>query len=481
MTGIWQIKPLNSEDIASIYDKCFYYLSEKGIRVADHPRALEMLDKAGAEVDFDAEHIKFPKDIIENTLRTVPRSFTIAGGSERYDLPIPHPDGLFYTLINTGANSYLEPGSNITRDTTIADMAEWAQLAEALDEINCCSIITATDMPVETCDIHALKTVFKNTGKHTIVQPFSFDSIEYLLELAQVVAGGTESLKKRPTMSIFACSIPPLILEGMHVEIIIQAGRRGVPITADSLPSIGGTSPITLAGTVLQAGIEILAITVVSQLFQPGAPVIARPLIWDIDMATGKTLHCSIEDVMCSAASAQFIKEAFNLPVNSYGFGTDSYTPDGEATQEVMLRGLLVSLAGADILGAAGRMAVLSAISPVQLLIDSKLVKILKRAKAGIKVDDEHLAWQEILNMKPGGHYLELAHTLRHCREAVRTGLSFTRSVDSWRAEGGKNLNDRTLEEYREIKKKLRPLELPEEVKRELDQIVKHADEHLAK
>ena len=473
-------KPLSPEEIGNIYSKSKDFLSNTGIKV-DHSEALKMLDKAGANVDFDTQQVKLDKETIEAALKTAPRGITLGGNAERYDLAVPHPEGLFYTLINTGANSYLEPETNLRRDATLADMAEWAQLAEVLDEINCCSIITATDTPVETCDIHALKTVFENTGKHVIVQPFSFESVKYLMELAQVVAGSKDSLKERPPISIFACSIPPFVLEGMHVEIIIQAGRLGIPITADSLPSIGGTSPITIAGTVLQASIEIMAIIVMSQLFRPGAPVIARPIIWDIDMATGKTLHCSTEDVLTSAASAQFIKEAFGVPVNSYGFGNDSYIPDGEATLEVMLRGLLVSMAGADILGAAGRMAVISAISPIQLLMDSKLTKILKRVKSGIATDDEHLAWSEIKSMKPGGHYLELAHTLRHCRDAIRPGFLVTEPIDSWKMQGSKDLYQRMLEEYKGLKKKLGPIDFDQEVKRELDRIVKRADEDLVK
>ncbi len=74
--------------------------------------------------------------------------------------------------------------------------------------------------------------------------------------------------------------------------------------------------------------------------------------------------------------------------------------------------------------------------------------------------------WQEIIATEPGGHYLERSHTLKHCRDALRADLLVNQSKDAWKAEGSKNLHTRALDRYRELKKKMKPLELPAEVKR---------------
>ena len=129
----------------------------------------------------------------------------------------------------------------------------------------------------------------------------------------------------------------------------------------------------------------------------------------------------------------------------------------------------------------AGRLHSALAMSPVKLIIDNKLARVLKGIKAGTKIDDDSLAWNEILNMEPGGHYLELPHTLKHCRESLRSGLQVTQPRDTWSAEGGKDMEARIVEEYQEIKKTLKPPEVPDDVKKELDRIVKHADKVLVK
>lgn len=480
MTSKLHPEPLTAEEIGTIYDKCLYLLSSKGVKV-DYPPALKILDKAGAAVDFDSQQVRFPKDIIEMALRSVPHSVTLTGSNERHDIILPHPSGLFYTRSNTGARSYINPDSNTYRDITLADVAEWAQLVEALDEISFCAFPTPRDMPEKTADIHALKALFENTSKHIMVQPYSLESVEYLFELALAAAGGAEALKKRPIVHMLSCSLSPLTFKALDAEVIIQSCRYGVPIGLACLPSAGGTAPITTAGTILLSGIEILAMLVMSQLIKPGTPVIGLPLFFTLDMVTGRSLQSSGESILGAAAAVQFIKEAFHIPTHTYGFGTDSHIPDGQSMIETILRGLLVSKAGCDILGGAGQLDVATAISPVQLIVDNTLTSILKQIISGVKVDDDTLAWREILDTVPGSHFLERPHTLRHCREALRTELFVSQPREVWSSAGSKDLYTRAADRYKELKKELQPQQLAEDVQREMNRIVKEADEHLIK
>jgi trimethylamine:corrinoid methyltransferase-like protein len=480
MSNNLQLKLLTPEEIGNIYEKCVEFLSTKGVQV-NHPQALNDLNKAGAQVDFSNKRVRFPRDIIETSLRTVPGEVLMAGQSEDRDFIMPHPNGLFYTRNNSGARTYVEPSTNNARNVVLADVAEWGQLGEVLDEINICAQPFPQDVPGETADIHAVKTLFENTTKHVFVQVYSFASIEYLFELALVMAGSKEALRKRPLVSMGPCSVPPFVFNDLHIEQIVQSCRYGVPMFLCPLPGAGATSPVTITGTVLQSGIEILAMLIMTQILQPGVPVIAFPIYLVVDMITGILSGATTEAVIGNAASLQFIKEAFHIPTHTWGFGTDSFIPDGQAMSESILSGLVAALAGGDLITGAGRLNASAVMSPVKLVTDNKLVKIVKRLKSGIKVDDDTLAWQEILNTEPGGHYLELAHTLKHCREALRAGLSVTQPRDTWLAEDGKDLHARMVEEYSEIKKKLHPVELPEEVKRELDRIVRTADKRLAR
>jgi trimethylamine--corrinoid protein Co-methyltransferase len=97
-----------------------------------------------------------------------------------------------------------------------------------------------------------------------------------------------------------------------------------------------------------------------------------------------------------------------------------------------------------------------------------------------VEISDDTLAWQELLDIEPGGNYMEHTHTLQHCRDALQTKLFRSQTKDTWIAEGKKDLYARALDEYNNLKKHFKPVELAPEVNRELENIVKQADKDLA-
>ena len=53
--------------------------------------------------------------------------------------------------------------------------------------------------------------------------------------------------------------------------------------------------------------------------------------------------------------------------------------------------------------------------------------------------------------------------------------------LDTWQNAGGKDLYARAADKYQELATTLKPLDLPDDVKRDLDAIVGRADEHLVR
>jgi len=87
----------------------------------------------------------------------------------------------------------------------------------------------------------------------------------------------------------------------MDGEILIQASRHRMPILACSLPSAGATAPVTMPGAVLLSATEILAMLIISQVAQPGAPFIAAPTFYALDMVTGRTMQSTAEAIQGGA------------------------------------------------------------------------------------------------------------------------------------------------------------------------------------
>jgi trimethylamine:corrinoid methyltransferase-like protein len=480
MTGTLRIQPLTAAEISSVYEKCVAILSGYGVKV-DHASALELLRAAGADVDFATSMVKFDRETIEEALRVAPSRFTAKGGAEKHDLPLPHPERSFYTSSCIQSMLYHDPSTGGFHDVTEERFAEWCQLIEVLPNIDACAIQTPMDAPPETADIHALNVQLQNTSKPLNLLAYCRESVPYLFELILARAGSEEALRARPLLWFDPTSLSPLVYKDMDLETILLCCRYGVPVAPCSLVLGGGTGPLTPAGAALLVGVEVLAMIVMTQLFAPGHPVMACGYNSTLDMATGNANIASVETGLAQAAAAQFMKEAFQVPVLMASMWTDSYVSDGQTVMAKSLNGMLCAMAGADIAYGAGRLGGSTLASPVQLIIDDRVTALLRRYVDGVQVDDETLGLETILAAGAGGHYLRQRHTLRHCRDAVRPDLFVADPLDTWQAAGGKDLYARAADKYRELRATLQPLDLADDVRRDMDAVVRRADEHLAR
>ena len=70
--------------------------------------------------------MRFPADLIETALQTVPKELTVKGAEERHDCPIPHPDGLFYSCTNIQSMLHHDVDSGrLLRTTRRRTTPEW--------------------------------------------------------------------------------------------------------------------------------------------------------------------------------------------------------------------------------------------------------------------------------------------------------------------------------------------------------------------
>jgi trimethylamine--corrinoid protein Co-methyltransferase len=102
-----------------------------------------------------------------------------------------------------------------------------------------------------------------------------------------------------------------------------------------------------------------------------------------------------------------------------YGLGTRSRLLDEQAAFEKALNGLLVGLAGANLVAAAGLLDDALVSSPEQLVIDDELLGMIFRAGRGIHVDAETLALEAIQRVGSGGNFLTDEHTRQFLRQEL--------------------------------------------------------------
>ena len=215
----------------------------------------------------------------------------------------------------------------------------------------------------------------------------------------------------------------------------------------------GSTAPVTLAGMLAQLNAEQLAGLVLTQLVQPGCPVLIGPIPATADLRSAKYLGGSVELGLCNAAITQ-LAHFYQVPIYNSAGMTEAKIPDIQAGVEKAQSVIQVALAGANFIHhAAGMLEDMSTIAYEQFLIDNDLLGMAMRSVRGIEINDDTLALEAIDRVGPGGHYLMDEHTLCYMRtEHYYPSSIFDRQDrEIWEQSGGMDAWARAKETARSI------------------------------
>jgi trimethylamine--corrinoid protein Co-methyltransferase len=434
--GVYQ--PLTDQEIETIHQKALDILEQVGIGYEDDLEALEMLDKAGCQIDPQARKIFMPRGLVIKMVNKAPGEFTLYSRDGKNDLFI----GKDRVYAGTGGTTVhifdIETGK--VRGTLLRDQYSITKLVDTLDNIHFYqSAVAPLDIPGERYDPNILFAAMMGTTKHIMFGCNSCSGIKEAFKIASMVVGGDEALRAKPVFSSTACVIiSPLKFCSQSVANMQQTARLGIPATITTAPMSGSTSPMTMAGTLLQSHAEELAGITIHQLTAPGGAVLYGALPARADMKTMGYRGGAIECGMMQAAQHQ-LSQRIDIPNYASSGLSDSKIPDAQAGWEKAFSTLLAVMGGNNYIHhAAGMLESMNAVAYEQYIIDDEIIGASCKLLKGICVDEEHLAFDAIKQTGPGGHYLMSPHTLKHLRSEYfeGSGISHTGSRNDWE-EGG--------------------------------------------
>ncbi len=418
---------LSEEQMTQIHTQALTILQEVGFEVY-HDEAVDKLAGAGAKVRKEERKVYLPPELVEWALSKVPKRLVLGAGDRALDIIVDMADDKMFGRTITGCEGYLDTVNGKFRKAIKKDVADWFTLANHLENIDFTAPPYPSDCYMYSRDLAIANIALQSSQKHIMIQPYSGINAGYITQMAAASSGGIDSLRKRPLISFVSCLVSPLKYNVEDIEIMMVAGRYGLPVHLGVLPSAGGTAPVTIAGIVLSSHAELLAGITLSQVLHPGTPIIYTPVKFTLDMREGSlTLHGNVESAMASAAGVQLASEYCRLPCTTFGPATDSLLPDAQSMVERTLTTLLPALSGAKILGGAGQVEQAWTMSPWQLVVDNEILGMVKRIRRGIHVDNEYLGLEAIRRVKSNGTFLNDEHTYKHFKKEYYWPLLFPR------------------------------------------------------
>jgi trimethylamine--corrinoid protein Co-methyltransferase len=466
-----QFSRLSPDQCQKIHNASLEILARTGARLYDQ-EAIDLLKKAGASVS-EGNRVRIPAGMVEKAFSTVPKRVTL------YD-----QNGQPAMFLEEGQCNY-GPGSdclNIVdhrtgerRDPVLQDVVEGMRVCDALPNIDfVMSMFLPSDVDDMVSDRYQMEAILNNTTKPIVYVTNEFSGCVDAVEMAEAVAGGAEALRLRPFAACYINVTTGLQHNEDALQKLLYLVDKGLP--ALYIPvTIGGVSgPITPAGGVALTNAGVLVGLVLSQLKREGAPFITSGMSGGaLDMSTMVSPYCEPDHRGVPHALAHH----YNLPMFGLGGCSDSKLVDQQAAAEAALTMMAETLGGANLIHDLGYLESGLSGSLAQLVVCNEIVSWLEAFMAPVEVNDETLALDLIDQEGPDGQFLDSDHTMKNFRTRWYPDVFERGNYDQWMDEGGLNLGERAAKKVDTILKEHQPEALPEDVRRQLKDIVKRAEQ----
>ena len=461
---------LTEQQIARVHTTALDILSRVGVHIP-HPEMLQRFADNGATVDFAAQRVCIPADLVNRSLRQAGKQFTLYGR----DLAKTAAFGQGKRNYNSiaGEACWVETPGEQRRYTTLDDVVTAARLGDALDSLTIVGAMSDPhELPVKSRCVEVMVTQLKHTTKPITFWYHDRASAKFLNEVMIAVRGDEARAAQYPLCYPFLEPISPLRFPFDGIDLLFETARLNLPVPIGPMAQMGLSAPGTVAGTLAQEHAEILAGVCITQLVRPGMPVCYGGICHAFDMATTQLIFCGPEQAIFGVAMTQMGKHC-GLPVYINVGLTDAKVPDAQAGLEAGVTLMLGAAAGADIFGHMGISGVDQASSPDMLVMQHEVIRYVESVMRAIDFSDEALGFTEVAAAGPGGNYIDSDFTADHFRQELWFPRLLDRAYyDSWLEGGAQDMRARCAEQKAELLATHTPEPLDDELAKTLDEIV---------
>src|SRR5512135_2743539 len=253
-----KLEILTPAEVKKIHDATLWIIEKVGVRFPSE-RELDIWAAHGAQVDRNTRIVRASAELIESALKSCPPVYPLAARDPEQDLLL---DGNHVFVGTDGCGvEVIDIHTGQRRTSRLQDVADISRLADATEEVAFHWVpVSAQDMPVETRSLHEIKTIWQNSTKHVQTESiYKAREAQAAIEMASLIAGGKEALRKRPVLSLMQCTAPPLGHDGGSVDAALLAAKAGIPTGFMTMAACLTTGPATMAGNLAVGNAEVIS------------------------------------------------------------------------------------------------------------------------------------------------------------------------------------------------------------------------------
>jgi trimethylamine---corrinoid protein Co-methyltransferase len=436
-------------------------LEEIGIDFRDDPESLALFRSAGADVQ--GERVHFPRGLCRSLVQaTAPRQFTQLARNPARNVVIGGGNTVFAPAYGSPFVRNLDEGRRYARLEDFQNFVKLAYVSNALHHSGG-TICEPVDLPVNKRHFDMVYSHMKYSDKPFMGSVTAPERARDTIEMARILFGAeaTDPATGRlRTMTISLINAnSPLTFDATMLGALKEYARANQATIVTPFILAGAMSPVTVAGTVAQTLAEALAGMALTQLVNPGAPVVLGSFASSLSMQSGAPTFGTPEPALVLYAMAALARR-LGVPFRSGGALCASKIADAQAAFESAQTLLPTCLAGVNfVLHTAGWLEGGLAMGYEKFVMDADQAGMMHTLLAGVDLSANGQAMDALREVGPGKHFLGCAHTQANFETAFyRSPLADNNSYEQWEAEGAADMAQRANASW---KKQLAEYEAP--------------------
>ena len=444
------LEVLSEEQLQQIHQASLHILENIGIEFLDE-EALRLWEAAGAQVDHATQCVRMDGALVMEAVAQAPAQFTLRARNPAHNLHIGGNSIVFSSVGGTPNVSDLEHGR---RPGSLAAFQDLVRLIQQCGPIHVAGgmALEPQDLPVPVRHLEKMVSLFTLSDKVITTPSHGREVAMDCLHMAALVFGGLEEIQREPVFASVVNANSPLRYDTRMLGGLITYARHGQPVIVTPFILAGAMSPITLASAIAQQNAEALAGVALTQLVNPGAPVIYGGFTTGTDMQTGSPAFGGPEGALALLAGAQLAR-FYGLPYRGSGSLTNAKVPDAQASYETQMTLWPAVLGHTNfVVHSAGWLESGLVCSFEKFIIDVEGLAMMARFLEGLEVNEETLALSSIAEVGAGGHHFGTAHTLaRYRTEFYLPFVSDRQNYDAWLEQGGQDAAQRAYRVWKAL------------------------------
>jgi len=206
---------LSRDQLEHIHNASLEILERTGVRLY-LPEAVELLRKAGADVSEESR-VRIPSHLVEWALSVAPKRVVLANRKGERVMPLER-NNVFYGL-GSDCPNVIDVHTGERRSGILQDVVDSARVCDGLPNIDfLMSFTIASDFPQEHADLYQMQAMLSNSTKPILFVTTEFEGCVKVVEMAEIVAGGPDALRRNPICALYINVTAPLV----HNEEALQ-------------------------------------------------------------------------------------------------------------------------------------------------------------------------------------------------------------------------------------------------------------------